>query len=141
MESYSGLFGHFDRSGQINVRLNEDAIDAESPGFVTCDGVRNFIRRPPVHSRSTGVACLIRWVVRNLGLIEVGSTTISVPQHLKFLMMFDEQAVNGYVVPVNDESVIAGVTVPADAFLMVCPPDPRVIDNYIIAVDPKVDGG
>src|SRR5215469_10706633 len=86
MESHSGFLGHFDRPTQIDVGLNEYAINAEAPSFVVRDGVRNLIRGPSVDSGSTGIARLIRRVIRNLGLIEVSSSAVSVPQHLKLLV-------------------------------------------------------
>src|SRR5215469_12658576 len=140
MESHSGFLGHFDRPTQIDVRLNEYAIDAEAPSFVARDGVRNLVGDPSVDSGSAGIARLIRGVIRNLGLIEVRSSSVSIPQHLKLLVMFDEQAVNRHVVSVNDEPLVARVAIPTDTFPMICPPDPCVIDNHTAAVDAQIDG-
>src|SRR5262249_15847707 len=140
MEPHSRFFGRLDRPAQIEVRFNEDAVYAESPRFVGRDGVRNFIGSPSVDSWTARITRLIRRVIGNLGLIEVGPSTVSVPKHLKHLMMLDEQTVNGYLVSVNHEPVVTRVAVPTDTLFVVCPPNPCVIDNYIVAVDAQVDG-
>ncbi len=82
-----------------------------------------------------GVACLVRRVVGNLRLIEIGAAAVAVPQHLELLMMFDEEPVDSDVVAVDDEAVVAGVLVPANAGAVIGAPDPGVIDDGVVAVD------
>jgi hypothetical protein len=66
VEPDSRCIRHLDRPAEHDVRLDEDAVNAQSPSFMTGDGVRDFVRRPSVRSRSTGVARLVRRVVGNL---------------------------------------------------------------------------
>src|SRR5215469_6258177 len=123
MELHSGFFGHLNRPAQIDVRFNEDAVHAEPPRFVARDPVRNFIGSPSVGSSAARITRLIRRVIWDLGLIEVSSSAVSVPKHLKLLMMFNEQTVNSYLVSVNHESVVTSVGVPADTLSVVCAPN------------------
>src|SRR5262252_8555591 len=53
-------------------------------------------------------------------------------------MMFDKQAVNSDIVAVDHKSVLTGVTRPADTMLVVCTPDPGVVDDDIITVDSQI---
>ena len=75
-----GLCRHFDGAGEHDVWMAEDAVDAEPPGFVIRDVVRDFVRRPAIGSGSARETCLVGRIVGNLGLIEVGAAVIAVPQ-------------------------------------------------------------
>ena len=66
---------------------------------------------------------------------------IAVPEHLELLVMLDEEAIDGDVVAVDDEAIVADVLVPADAGAVVGAPDPGVIDDGVVAVDFEIDLG
>src|SRR5579872_3452253 len=102
------------------------------------NGVRNFVRSPAIRPRSTGIARLIRRIVGDLRLVEVHSAGIAIPKHLKLLVMFDQQAVNGDVVSVDHESVRAGIAGPAYAVAVVGTPYPGVVDDHVVAIDAQV---
>src|SRR6185436_11621247 len=136
MEAYPRFFRYFDRPAQIDVRLNEDAINAESPRFVAGNRIRHLVRGPALDSWVTGIACLIGRIVRNLGLIKISSAAVPVPKHLELLMVLDKQTINCNAIPVHHESVVTGVSAPADTFPVVRPPNPGVVEDDIITIDP-----
>jgi len=43
MEAYVGVAGDFDGASEDDVRMAEDAVDAEAPGFVIGDAVGDFV--------------------------------------------------------------------------------------------------
>src|SRR5882757_10233041 len=71
-----GIDRDLDGASEHDIRMPENAVDAESPGFVSCDSVGNFIRGPAVGARGAGVAGLIGRIVGNFGLIEVGAAGV-----------------------------------------------------------------
>ncbi len=79
-----------------------------------------------------GVAGLVGRIVGDLGLIEVDATVVAVPKHLELLVVLDEEAVDGDVVAVDDEAVIAEVAGPADAVAVIGAPDPGVVDDGVV---------
>ena len=125
----------------VDVGMAEDAVDAEAPGFVAGDIVGDFVGGPAVGAGRRGVAGLVGRVVGDFGLIEVGAAVVAVPQHLELLVMFDEEAVDGDVVAVDDEAVVAEVAGPADAGAVIGAPDPGVVDDGVVGVDAQVDLG
>jgi hypothetical protein len=127
--------GNFDGTAEHDVWFAEDAVDAESPGFVAGDGVGDFVGCPAVGAGSAGEARLIGGIVGDLGLVEVGAAGVAVPEDLELLVMFDEEAVDGDVVAIDDEAVCAEIAGPADAGSMIGAPDPGVIDDGVVAVD------
>jgi hypothetical protein len=130
-----GIDRDFDCAGEHDVRMPEDAVDAESPGFVSCDSVGYFVRGPAVSARNVGEAGLIRRIVWDLRLVEVGAAAVTIPEDLELLVVFNEKAVDGDVVAIDDETVCTGVAGPADAGAMIGAPDPGVIDDGVVAVD------
>ena len=54
-------------------------------------------------------------------------------------MVFDEEAVDGDVVAVDDEAVGAGVAGPSDASAVIGAPDPGVVYDSVVAVDLEID--
>ena len=66
---------------------------------------------------------------------------VAVPQDLELLVVLDEEAVDGDVVAVDDEAVVAEVFVPADAVAVVGAPDPGVVDEGVVGVDFEIDVG
>ena len=108
-----GIERDLDGSGEGDVRMAEDAVDAEAPGFVPGDAVGDFVGGPAVGAGSAGVAGLVGRIVGDLGLVEVGAAGVAVPEDLELLVMFDEEAVDGDVVGVDDETVGAGVAGPS----------------------------
>ena len=141
MEADVGGGGGFDGVGEEDVGVGEDAVGAEAPGFVIGDGVGDFVGGPAVGAGGAGVGGLVGWIVGDLGLIEVGAAVVAVPEDLELLVVFDEEAVDGDVVAVDDEAVVAEVLVPADAGAVVGAPDPGVVDEGVVGVDLEVDVG
>src|ERR1035438_5248641 len=131
--------GNFDGPAQHHAAIPEDAVDSEPPGFVASHILRHFVRSPSIRSRRACVARLVRRIVGNLGLVKVYAPTVTVPEGLEFLVMFDEQAVDGDMVSIHTQPVRPGIALPAPPLAMVRPPDPRVIHNRVVAVDPQVD--
>src|ERR1019366_3092665 len=130
--------GNFDGPAQRHAAIPEHAVDSEPPGFVAGNILRHFVRSPSIRSRRACVARLVRRLLRNLGLIEVYAPTVTVPEDLEFLVMLDEQAVDGDIVSIHNQPVRAGIALPAHSGAMVRPPDPRVIHDRVAAVDPQV---
>ena len=124
-----------------DVGMAEDRVDAESPGFVGGDVVSHFIGGPAVGAGCGGEAGLIGRVVRNLGLVEISAAVVAVPQHLELLVMFDEEAIGGDVVAIDDEAVVAEVAGPADAGAVIGSPDPGVVDDGVVGIDAEVNLG
>ena len=127
------------RARQDNAGMKKDAIYSKAPRFMAGDTVRNFVGGPAVGSGSTSVTGLAGRVVRDLGLIEISPAVVSIPEHLKLLVMFHEQTVHGDVVSVNDKAVGAGIAQPAHAGPVIGAPDPGVIDDGVAAVDFEID--
>ena len=133
--------GNFDGTAEDDVGLAKDAVDAESPGFVAGDRVGDFVGCPAVGGGSAGEARLVGRIVGDLGLIEVGAAGVAIPEDLVLLVVFDEEAVDGDVVAVDDEAVLAGVAGPSDAGTVIGAPDPGVVDDGVVAVDFQIDSG
>ena len=136
-----GVDRDFDGACQVDIGMAEDAVDSEAPGFVAGDGVGYFVGGPAVGAGSTGVAGLVRRIVGDLGLVEVGAAGVAVPEDLELLVVLDEEAVDGDVVAVDDEAVCAGVGGPTDAGAVIGAPDPGVVDDGVVAVDLEVVAG
>ena len=126
-------------ASQHNTGMKEDAVYSKAPRFMAGHTVRNFVRRPAVRSGSTLVTGLVGRVVGNFGLVEISPAVISIPEHLKLLMMFHEQTVHGDVVSVDNKPVGAGVAEPAHAGSVIGAPDPGVIDDGVARVDFEID--
>ena len=141
MKTNAGFGGDFDGVGEQDVRAAENTVGAESPGFVGCDGVGDFVRGPAFGARSAREAGLVGRIVGNLGLIEVGAAAVAVPKDLELLMVFNEEAIGCNVVAVDDEAVSAGIRVPSDTGSMIGAPDPGVVDDGVVAVDFEIDYG
>ncbi len=135
----SGSVGDLDGSSENDVRVAEDAVDAEATCFMVGDGVGDLVGGPSVDVGGAGVFGLVGWVVGDLRLVEVGAAAVAVPEHLILLVVFDEEAVGGDIVAVDDQSVGGGVGVPADACAVVGAPDPCVVDDGVVGVDVEVD--
>ena len=127
--------GNFDGAGEHDVWFFEDAVDAEAPGFVAGDGVGDFVGGPAVGTSGAGEAGLVGRIVGDFGLVEVGAAGVAVPEDLELLVVFDEEAVDGDVVAVDDEAVLAGVAGPSDVGAVIGAPDPGVVDDGVVAVD------
>ena len=122
---------------RADIGMAEDAVDAETPGFVGGHVVSHFVGGPAVGAGRGGVAGLVGRVVGDFGLIEVGAAVVAVPQHLELLVVLDEEAVGGDVVAVDDEAVVAEVAGPADAGAVIGAPDPGVVDDGVVGVDSR----
>src|ERR1017187_3618965 len=105
--------GNFDGPAQHHAAIPEDAVDSEPPGFVASHILRHFVRSPSIRSRRACVARLVRRIVGNLGLVEVYAPTVTVPEDLEFLLMLDEQAVDGDIVSIHNQPVRSGIALPA----------------------------
>ena len=127
--------GNFDGTAEHDVWFAKDAVDAESPGFVAGNGVGDFIRCPAVGTGCAREAGLVGGIVGDLGLIEVSSAGVAIPEDLELLVVLDEETVDGDVFAVDDEAVLAGVAAPADSGSVVGAPDPRVVNDGVVAVD------
>ena len=134
MEADVRVGGNFDGAGEHDVGMPKHAVDAESPGLVAGDGVGDFVGCPPIRTGRAGEAWLIGGIVGNLGLVEISSTGVAVPEDLELLVVFNEEAVDGDVVAINNEAVSAGVAGPSDAGAMIGAPDPGVVNNSVVAV-------
>ena len=55
--------------------------------------------------------------------------------------MLDKQAVDGDVVSVYDEAVLAGVELPTDTVTMVRAPDPGMVHECVVAVNAQIHFG
>src|SRR5882757_10794817 len=132
---------HFYGPGQHNVRTQKYAIDPKAPGLVAAHVIRHFVGSPAVGALRAGIAGLIRRIVGDFRLVEISSPVVSIPKHLKLLMMFHEQTVDRNILPVDDETVGAGVAGPAHARTVIGTPNPGVINNGIAAVYFEIDQG
>ncbi len=83
VELHAGGPRHFYGPGQHNLRTQKDTIDPEAPGLMAGHSIRHFVGSPAVGAGRAGIAGLIRRVVGNLGLVEIGSSVISIPQALE----------------------------------------------------------
>src|SRR5271170_1037055 len=88
---------HFYGPGQHNVGTQKYTIDPKTPGLVAGHVIRDFVGSPAVGARRARIAGLIRRIVRDFGLVEISSPVVSIPKHLKLLMMFHEQTVDSNV--------------------------------------------
>ena len=84
------------------------------------------------------VARLIGRIIRDFGLIEIGSAAVAIPKHLKLLVMLDEETIGGDVVAIDHQAVCAEVAGPAHAGAMIGAPDPGVVDDGVVAVDAQI---
>ena len=141
VKAHVGVDGDLDGAGKDDVRMAEDAVDAEAPGFVGGDFVGDLVGGPAVGAGGAGEAGLVGGIVGDFGLIEVGAAIVAVPEDLELLVMLDEEPVGSDVVGVDDEAVGAGVRIPANAGSVIGTPDPGVVDDGVVGVDLKVDYG
>ena len=130
--------GHLDGAREHHVGMRGRRCRCRGPRLRGGDVVRHFVRGPAVSAGSAGVAGLVGRVVRNFGLIEVGSAVVAVPQHLELLVVLDEETVGGDVVAVDHQAVVAEVAGPANAVAMIGAPDPGVVDDGVVAVDAQI---
>jgi hypothetical protein len=133
-----GAIRDFDGAGQDDIGLGEHAVDAEPPGLVCGDIVSDLVRCPAIGPGCARISRLRGRVVGDFGLIEVGAATVTAPEDLELLVVFDEKSVGGNVVAVDDKAVDAGVGVPADPGAVIGAPDPGVIDNRVVTVQFKI---
>src|SRR6185503_7859476 len=84
------------------------------------------------------VALLVRRIVRNFRLIKVRPPMFALPQDLELLMMLDEQPISGHIVPVHYQSVVAQVARPPHSRPVICPPNPRMVDNSVVRIDLQI---
>ena len=90
----------------FRVGAIEHPVDAQPPGLMARDAVRDFVGGEAVHPVMLPVA-LRRCVIRQLGLIKIHPPTVAVPQRLIFLEMFDEEAIEGDLGAVDDQAAFA----------------------------------
>lgn len=100
VEPHLRIFWRLNRAGQNHIRINEDAVSSQSPCFVTPHSVRYLVRGPAIHARCTRIACLVRRIVGNLGLIKISPPAVAIPQNLEFLVMFHKQAIDRDIVSI-----------------------------------------
>ena len=146
MEADAGSDRHLNGAREHDVGMAKHRVNAKPPGFVAGNLICDLVGGPSVvggtiRIRSAGEARLIGRVVGNLRLIEVGAPGVSVPQHLELLVMFDEEAIDGDVIAIDDEAVGAGIRIPTNAGTVIGAPDLGVIDDCIVAIDSEVDSG
>ena len=79
MKADVGVDGDFDGASEYDVRMTEDAINAETPGFVVGDGIADFVGGPAVGSGRAREAGLVGGIVRNFGLIEISAAGVAIP--------------------------------------------------------------
>ena len=79
MEFDVGCIRHFDGTGQPDVGVGKDAVDTQTPSFVTGDGISDLVRSPTVDARTRTPTGLILRIVRNFGLVEVDPSAVAVP--------------------------------------------------------------
>src|SRR5207248_11773039 len=115
--------------------LVEEAVAAHTVSAEAAYSVRNLEGRPAIDTGSLHPRCLAGRVVGHLVLEEDVRAAIPVPDDLIFLVMLDEEAVGGDVIPVYDQAGIRGVGRPSHACAVVRAPSPDVIEDDIVAVD------
>src|SRR5580658_10845089 len=108
---------------------------------MTRHSIRHLIRGPAVHSWRTHIARLVRRIVRNLGLIEIRPPAIALPKNLKLLVMLHKQAVDRDLVSIHNQPVLTGIQFPTHSGAMVRSPDPRMVHDRVVAVDPQIHLG
>src|SRR5580692_3682949 len=130
-----------DCPGQHYIRMPEDAVHTQPPRLMTRYSIRHLVRSPAVHSRRTRIARLVRRIVRNLGLIKIHPPAIALPQNLELLVMLHKQAKDRDLVSIHDQAVLAGIQLPANSSAVVRSPDPSVVHQCVVAVDPQIHFG
>jgi hypothetical protein len=132
---------HLEGVGIDDARVDvEDAVGPQPPPLVGPDVVGHLVGGEAVYA-VVRPSCLIRRVVGHLVLEHDRSTVLAVPDDLVVLIVLDEKAVGGDVIPVHDQAVRGGVACPARTSAMVGPPRPDVVDDHIVPVDLKAGGG
>src|ERR1700691_4427633 len=86
-----GRLWDLNRSRQHNAGMEKNAVYSKAPRLMAGETAPNFVGGPAVRSGSTFVTGLVGWVVRDLGLVEISPAVVSIPEHLKLLVMFHEQ--------------------------------------------------
>src|ERR1700678_2917880 len=139
MEPDLGVSRSLNGPAEQHAGVLKDTVDPKAPGFMGGHRIGYFVWGPAVHAWRTRIARLIRRIIRNLGLVEVGSSPVAVPENLELLMMFDEQTVDRHAITIHHQSVRAGIEVPPYSGSMICAPYPSVVDDGVVAVDLQVD--
>ena len=79
VETHIGVDGDLDGASKNNLRMAEDAVDAEAPSFVAGHGAGYFVGGPAVGAGGAGEAGLIGRIVGNFGLVEVSTAGVAAP--------------------------------------------------------------
>ena len=123
--------------GWVDVRVD---VAAQTPGLVCPHGASNLVRG--VAERiAVAPGTLVRHVVGHLVLEHHGPAALASPDHLVLLVVLDEQAGRGDVVPVDHDTRGGSVEGPPDARPVVRSPGPDVIEDDVVAVDHQADRG
>jgi hypothetical protein len=135
MHLYARACRRFDRIVELNI-VDEIAVYAKALSDVCRDLTVHFVGR---------IALLIvllpyrlaGYVIRNFGLVEVDTTTVAIPNSLKLLEVLHEETIGGYVLTIDREAVLCGISNPADAarIAVVCAPEPDVVEDEVVDVD------
>ncbi len=126
--------------GDYRQTLVEEAVAAEPVTGEAADIVRDRERRVAISAGVRHPGGLARRVVRHLILEENVRAALAAPDHLRLLVVLDEQAVGRDVVAGNDDAVITDIAGPADAGAMVGPPGPDVVEYHVRAVHHQAVG-
>src|ERR1035441_3097921 len=100
------------------------------------DPVRDLVGRITIHTIMRPRA-LIRCVIGQFGLVKVNPSPIAIPQRLILLMMLVEKAVDGHVIAIHHQAVLAWIYGPTDGagVAMIRPPEPEVVTDDIVGID------
>ncbi len=134
-----GIVRNLNGPGDKDTGIVKDAVDAKAPSSVTGHSVGYLIGSPAIDAGCARIASLVGRIVRNLGLIEINPSAIAAPEDLELLVMLDKQTVNRDIVAIDDESVCAGIAGPTHPRAVVRTPDPGMIHNGVVTIDPQVD--
>src|SRR5579862_4291244 len=115
--------------------IPKETINSKSPSSMRGNIVRDFISRIPVLAILVP-DILIGNIIWDLALIKVETSTISVPEGLESLEMFDEDTVRRNVVCVDHQSILRLVIPPAyiDA-TVIGAPEPDIVDEDVVRVN------
>src|ERR1035438_2759607 len=138
MEPYRRTLRRLDCPAQHHIWMLKNAVHAEAPSLMTGDPVRHLVRGPAVYSWRTRIASLVRRIVGNLGLIEIRSPAVPVPQNLILTVMLYKQSVDRDAVSIDHQSVLAGIQIPTHSVTVVRSPNPRMVHQCVVAVDPQI---
>src|SRR5215831_15680984 len=105
--------GNLKRVRSIDVHaLVEEAVASHAVSTEAGHSIGNLEGCPAVNTGSLHPRRLAGRVVGHLVLEEDVCATIPVPDHLVLLVVLDEQAVGGRVVPIDDDTGVGGVAGP-----------------------------